>query len=102
MKYLLSITIQNPEDKSEVVERQYLAEFYKSGASDYGNGYGMSFDTFENGKTTSEWQAYDLRYDIDFDENHPELWLTDFAYHYWSGEQGSYDIIKLSIEKMNE
>lgn len=94
MKYNVKLTIVDPIDK-ETKELKYEVGFYCD-PNDYGNGYRVSLTN----KDTGYVDGYDLRYDTDFDEKHPELWITDYVYHNWTGENGSYDIQKLTIERI--
>ena len=99
MKFKVLMTIQNPKNKTEVIEYLRFAEFYCN-ENDYGNGYHLWFG---NKDKDDFYEVYlDIRYNTDFDKNYPEEWLASWIYRNWSGEQGSYDVIKLTIEKMED
>ena len=76
---------------------ELAASFYKSD-NDYGNGIYLRIVGIN--KTTFE-QLLDLRY-IDFEPEKPEVLLANWAYSNWSGTNGSLDIVKLTIESLNE
>lgn len=94
MKYNVNLIIVDPKDK-DTKELNYEVGFYHE-PNDYGNGYRV----WLNNKDTGYEEGFDLRYSTEFDENHPELWITDYVYHNWTGENGSYDIQKITIERI--
>lgn len=98
MKYNIEMLIVDPNEKTEQVNRHYEIEFWCN-SNDYGNGYHVSFNNVDS---KGDKQLFDLRYDSNFDKNHPELWIADYVYHNWSGEQESYDVQKLTIERIEE
>lgn len=63
--------------------------------NDYGNGYHVAI-------TGDRWNDvfYDIRYDKDFHRDFPELWLADWAYHYWTGKDGAYKLARMTIEEV--
>ena len=91
MKFDVEVTIHKNE-KEVVFELE--VDFFKSG-SPRGNGYYMSISGKNN--TNFEDRLIDIRYDSSFNENIPELYFMSWAYTYWSGENGSYDIKSLKM-----
>lgn len=96
MKYKMAVTIYNPKAEAGMnSDLVYIMECeFTYNPDTYGNGYYVliSADTFEN--------FYDLRYDDSFHKDKPEVWLANWAYTYWSGKNGAYDVKRLCIEKM--
>lgn len=90
-RFNLSIIIAN-DTGTDKKELKLVARFLKSN-SGYGNDTYLSIES-SDGKGL-DW-CYDLRYD-DFDIKQPETFLAKWAYNYWTGENGSYDIKSLKI-----
>ena len=91
MKFNVYITIVN--ENKEPKKLSLAVTFFKSD-SGYGN------DTYMNVASTSgrEFrQSYDIRYEKDYDKRTPEIYIAKWAYNYWSGEHGSWDIKELKI-----
>ena len=97
MKFNVNMTIVKPNVKEPQKEVNLEIGFYCD-PNDYGNGYRAWIDHKDIGYE----EGFDLRYDIDFDERFAELWITNWIYHNWSGEQDSYDVQELTIERIEE
>lgn len=97
MKYNVEMLIVKPSINKPQKKVNLEIGFYCD-PNDYGNGY----RAWINHKDTGYEEGFDLRYDTDFDEEFAELWITNYVYHNWSGEQDSYDIQKLIIERIEE
>lgn len=94
MKYQMRIVIEDPN-----VEPGMIAELlfdldcnFKHHPNQYGNGYYLSISS----KGFYE-QIIDLRYDKSFDRNNPDIWLSNWAYNYWSGKNGAWAVKHLEI-----
>ena len=84
---------KTPEGMNSDLVMNLICEFQKI-ENTYGNKHYVRIagDGMEN--------IYDIRYDNSFRSNKKEQWLTDWAYNYWTGENGAYAIKKLTIEKI--
>ena len=98
MKYNLTVKIT---DGSSSRTLYLLAEFGK-GNSGYGNDMYLAIKgrEYRGVKTTFE-NIYDIRYDKSFDRKKPEVYLSNWVYSYWTGENGSWKVQKLTIESLN-
>lgn len=94
MKFNLEITIMDP--KSFNRKKLYLAASFAKMENTYGNGMYLSIKG--RGETKFE-QLFDVRY-IDIDPNNLEVFIAKWAYSYWSGTNGAWDIVKFSIENV--
>lgn len=99
MKYNLTVIIQDPNTKEGMnSELVYILDvIYSHNPNTYGNGYYVYItdnEGFEN--------CYDLRYSMDFDSDKKEAWIVDWAYKYWSGKNGAYEVKSLTISKDND
>lgn len=96
MKYKITAVIRDPKTKqgmsSDIVMKLNVA--FAHDPNTYGNGYYVNIEGdrgFEN--------TYDLRYDKSFHKDAKEVWLAGWAYSYWSGKNGAYEVKSLTIEK---
>ena len=98
MKYNITVKITDGRNSRTLY---LLAEFGKSN-SGYGNDTYLAITgrTYRGTKTTFD-NVYDIRYDHSFSKKQPELYLAKWVYSYWSGENGSWKVKKLSIESLN-
>ena len=94
MKYQMRVVIEDPN-----VEPGMIAELlfdlecnFNHHPNQYGNGYCLSI----SGKNFYR-QIIDLRYDKSFDRNNPDIWLSNWAHNYWSGENGAWVVKHLEI-----
>ena len=97
MLYEVSMLIVKPDAEQPQMEKKLKIDFYND-PNDYGNGWRVWIEY----KDTGYEEGFDLRYDTDFDEEFAELWISSFVYHKWTGKEGSYDIQKLTIERIEE
>ena len=98
MNYNITVKITDGKDSHTLY---LLAKIVKS-TSGYGNGmYLVITGRTYRGVTTHFENTYDVRYDKAFDRKQPELYLARWVYGYWSGENGSWKVKKLSIESLN-
>lgn len=99
MKYLMTVTIADPETPAGM-SSDLLFKIECSFAYDpeqYGNGHWLKLkkrgiEGFEN--------HVDLRYDPDFDRNDKPTYLEKWARNYWSGKDGAYYVKSIRIEKI--
>lgn len=97
MKYLMTVTIANPDTpagmSSDLVYK--LICTFAHDPNQYGNGHYLRItqrgvDRYEN--------TYDLRYNEDFDPDDKPAFLEKWARNYWSGKNGAYYVKALRIE----
>ena len=100
MKYNIEMLVVKPSiNKPQKKEMKVNLEIsFYCNPNDYGNGYRASVFYKDTGYS----ECVDLRYDTNFDEEVAELWITDYVYHNWCGKYDSYDIQKLTIERIEE
>ena len=95
MTYKMKVTIKDPQMK----ERKQLMFtcYFMHDPDTYGNGYHVNImpDRKEYGK-----HCYDLRYDKTFNRENPLKWLIEWAYNYWSGENGAWEVNTLEINTL--
>jgi hypothetical protein len=92
-EFLLDVSLISP-DLTERNELKLKVVFAKSN-SGYGN------DTYMrvNGRDGNSFeQLYDIRYDKNFSSKRPEVYIANWAYNYWSGENGAWSITGISIK----
>ena len=63
--------------------------------SGYGNDTYMLVKSRDDGHFE---QYYDIRYDKEFDKRKPEIFILNWVYNYWSGENGSWNVSGCSIK----
>lgn len=88
-KYTMTI-----ERDGEVINLNPVIEFGKESGNYYGNGYHM----LVKGIGFEPCNAFDIRYDKKFNEDHIESYFPEFAKEYWDGENGMAKLI--SIEEV--
>lgn len=91
MKYKMNVTITK-EGKEKTYNLDCLF-FYDE--EQYGNKHYLSI----SGNEFYE-QYLDIRYDTSFKRNEKEKYLVNWAYNYWSGENGAWSIKSLEIIKV--
>lgn len=96
MEYKMIVTIFDPETPEGMCSdiTYELNCSFSCNDNDYGNGHHVAI-TSADGRFQN---YYDLRYDTDFHKNKKEAWLADWAYSYWTGENGSYKVKSLTIK----
>lgn len=95
--YILRVTIQNPEDTSELINFTFEAT-YTTDNDDYGNSTYLNIKARDAGRTDSH--LYDIRYNRDYHPGHEIEFLTGWACKYWNGENGAYSLKNISIETL--
>jgi len=95
IKFRLTVTIQSISGAPNR-RKMVMTAIYSASNSPYGNGLYLLIRGEEN-CTIDE--AIDLRYEP-IDTNMLDLNLATWAYNYWSGLNGSWDIHKLTIERI--
>lgn len=93
--YILKVTIQNPEDTSELINFTFDV-IYTTDKNNYGNGTYLNIKGRDAGRTDSH--LYDIRYNRDYHTGHEIEFLTAWACEYWNGENGAYILKNISIE----
>lgn len=92
-KFLLDVSLISP-DFTERKELKLRVILGKSN-SGYGN------DTYMLVKSRNDnsfEQCFDIRYDKEFNRNKPEIFIINWVYNYWSGENGSWNVSGCSIK----
>lgn len=92
-EYKLNIRLTSP-DLVNTKDRKLAVKVVRSN-SGYGNDSYLAIKGIDN----SFEQFIDMRYDTSFNPNKPEPSIVAWAYSYWTGENGSWRIIKLSIQR---
>lgn len=95
VKFRLTVTIQSISGAPNR-RKMVLSAIYSSYNSPYGNGLNLSIIGEEN---CTLHVVVDLRYET-IDTNMLDLNLAEWAYNYWSGLNGSWDVHKLTIERI--
>lgn len=95
IKFRLTVTIQSISGAPNR-RKMVLLAVYSSYNSPNGNGLYLSITGEEN---CTLHIVMDSRYDV-LDTNMLDLNLATWAYNYWSGLNGSWDIHKLTIERI--
>lgn len=98
MKYLMNVTIANP-DTPKGMSSDLLLKIECSFAHDpkqYGNGH---YVALKNRNLPFGEEVIDLRYDTTFDRNNKAAWLEKWAHACWSGKDGAYIVKSLTITK---
>ena len=96
--YELKIKIKDPES-GDVKQKEFSVSFSYD-EKQYGNGHSM-YVKLENSNTHWD-QLYDIRYDKTFSKDAKMQYITHWAFNNWSGENGSWKIVKLSIECLHK
>lgn len=92
-KFLLDVSLISP-DFTERKELKLKVVLSKSN-SGYGN------DTYMLVKSRNDnsfEQFFDIRYDREFNRDKPEIFIINWVYNYWSGENGSWNVSGCSIK----
>lgn len=77
------------------VKMKLSVEIYRD-PNQYGNGMAM----YVKGKGKTEFErCFDIRYEK-VDPNNIELFILNWIYNEWSGENGSYDVVELKISNV--
>lgn len=92
-KFLLDVSLISP-DLTERKELKLKVILGKSN-SGYGNDTYMLVKS-RDGESFN--QCYDIRYDKEFDRRKPEVFIINWVYNYWSGENGSWNVSGCSIK----
>lgn len=97
-KYNMNVVICDPNaeaGKNSDVHLKLECEF-SCNEKDYGNGHYVSIknESLPFGK-----EIYDIRYDKSFNRNDKTTWLLNWAYSYWTGKNGAYEIKSIKIEE---
>ena len=94
MTYRMKVVIYNPKTPAGMFSDLFFELHcnFSYDENQYGNGHYVSISAKGFNKIVG-----DLRYDKSFDRNNKMKWLIDWAFHYWSGENGSYKIKSLEI-----
>lgn len=92
-KFLLDVSIMSP-DFTERKEIKLQAGLVKSD-SGYGNDTYMIIKSRDGGNFE---QYIDIRYDTTFNKDKPELYIINWVYNYWSGDNGSWNVVACSIK----
>lgn len=97
MKYKMTARVCNPETPAGMFSDAMIKMTvdFSYDPDDYGNGHHVRIEC--EGLYI---EYYDLRYDETFDPAFKEAWLANWAYRYWSGSKGAWDVKKLEIEKV--
>lgn len=91
--FLLDVTLVSP-DFTTTKSLKLIVKLAKSN-SGYGNDTYMLVKSRDSGSFE---QYYDIRYDKEFNKNKPEVFIINWVYNFWSGENGSWNIIGCSIK----
>ena len=94
MKFNIEVTIMNPKNFAK--KKLYLLAEYAKMENTYGNGLYLSIQG--RGETKFD-QLFDIRY-MDIDPTILEVVIAKWAYSYWSGQNGAWDIVRFSIENV--
>lgn len=92
-KFLLDVSLISPD----LTERKELKLRVILGKSN--SGYGN--DTYMLVKSRNDnsfEQCFDIRYDKEINRNKPEIFIINWVYNYWSGENGSWNVSGCSIK----
>lgn len=91
MNYKMEVTIENPENNEE--QKTFTLDCrFGYDPKQYGNGHSLYI-----GGTGRFDTCYDLRYDMSFDRCRKAVWLVDWAYWFWSGKDGAWQVRELKI-----
>lgn len=93
--YKLIVTIQNPEDSKQKITKKLRAVFSKD-PEQYGNGTFLGIRNLPEDKNYFE-QNFDIRYDTSYSRKSQEVYLLNWVYNYWTGENGSFDVKEVSL-----
>lgn len=92
-KFLLDISIISP-DLTKRKELKLQVNLIRSD-SGYGNDTYMLVKSRDGG----EFEQYlDIRYDASFHRDKPEPFIVNWVYSYWTGDNGSWNVVSCSIK----
>ena len=98
MNFNLKVEITDPETpkgmSSSLIFNLYAHFTYDE--EQYGNGFYVCI----RGQDFYR-QVIDLRYDQTFDSSNKTLWLSEWAFNYWTGKNGAWSIKNLEISSMD-
>ena len=94
MKFKVTVVIVDPNNLSTHKTLKMRAEF-SFVENTYGNGYYFYIKGIEG---TQMEQVFDLRYE-NFNPNNSEIAIAIWIYSYWTGDNGSFDVKSLKIER---
>ena len=90
-KYKMNITIAHNDIETTLdLDCVFLCK-----ERDYGNKYHLSITNYLGFN-----ELVDIRYDTTFDINKKEKYLIDWAYNYWTGKNGSWEIKRIKVIKL--
>lgn len=94
MSYKVTALIEDPNTQKDMYSGMTLDMdvIFAYDPDTYGNGHSVTI----KGKNFGV-NAYDLRYDRDFDRNLKMSWITNWAEKYWSGQEESWKLKSLQI-----
>lgn len=92
-KFLLDVSIMSPE-MTQRKELKLQVNLVKSN-SGYGNDTYMLIKSRDGGSFE---QYIDIRYDKDFHKDKPEVYIVNWVYSYWTGDNGSWNVVGCSIK----
>lgn len=90
-KYNVIVNVRNEEDGEEM-EYEATVEFSYT-PNDYGNGHYMGLRSF------GSLEAYDIRYDSDFQRDNKPSYITQFFQNRHSGKNHSWKLTGISIKE---
>lgn len=97
MKYLMNVTIKNPNHKSEMCSDLLLKlNCYFAREEE---GYGKKTWLSIHGVGDFE-QCIDLRYDKNYHRGKEKQYLEYWARNYWTGKNGAWEIKSLNITEL--
>lgn len=99
MNYKMEVLITDPNTPKGMTSNIFheLDCSFSYDPDTYGNGH---YVFISSGKEIRN--SYDIRYDKTFNRNHKAKWLANWAYNYWSGEDGAWKIQSLKITEIDE
>lgn len=99
MNYILTVTIKDPNTKPGMYSGLTLeleCNFIVNPET-YGN---KTYLSIHSPKTHEFDNHYDIRYDTNYYKEQQIQYLIDWAFNYWSGKNGSWEIQAISVEKI--
>ena len=100
MRYKMIVEIADPNVEMGYVSGLHfdlVSTFYQD-ENGYGNGHWVTI--CGSGAISHFENTYDLRYDKTFNRGKKEEWLRNWAKSYWSGKDGAWAVVALTIEKL--
>ena len=91
-QFKLDVTILNPTC-DDVLDYRLVATFTQD-YDTYGNGYWLSIRSYQGEHFE---RYYDLRYSNIFRRDYPEKYLLDWVTAFWTGREGAWKIMTLSL-----